>query len=86
MTAPPVRVTRPSELAAGFLAALSMVGSALSLAYEPMKVLPFAVLLALIATGMAPPKSRLPLIAVAVSAVCFVAGFTIAVLTESPLF
>jgi hypothetical protein len=58
----------------------------LALAYEPMKVEPFAILLALIATGMAPRNSRLPLIAVAVSAVCFVAGFTIAVLTESPLY
>lgn len=86
MTSPPVRVSRPSELAAGFLAALSIVASVLALAYEPMKVMPFAVLLALIATGMAPPKSRLPLIAVGISAVCFVAGFTIAVLTENPLF
>ena len=85
MTAP-LRSARPSELTAGILAAFSIVGSALALAYEPMKVIPFAVLLALIATGMAPPKSRLPLIAVAVSAVCFVAGFTIAVLTDSPLF
>jgi hypothetical protein len=82
----PLRSARPSELTAGILAALSIVGSALALAYEPMKVMPFAILLALIATGMAPPKSRLPLIAVAVAAVCFVAGFTIAVLTESPLF
>jgi hypothetical protein len=82
----PVRSARPSELTAGLLAALSIVGSALALAYEPMKVEPFAVLLALIATGMAPRNSRLPLIAVAVAAVCFVAGFTIAVLTESPLY
>jgi hypothetical protein len=82
----PLRSARPSELTAGFLASLSIVGSALALAYEPMKVMPFAILLALIATGMAPPKSRLPLIAVAVAAVCFVAGFTIAVLTESPLY
>ena len=85
MTAP-IRSARPSELTAGILAVLSIVGSALALAYEPMKVMPFAILLALIATGMAPPKSRLPLIAVAVAAVCFVAGFTIAVLTESPLY
>ena len=61
MTAPArARAARPSELAAGFLAALSIVGSALALAYEPMKVMPFAVLLALIATGMAPRNSRLP--------------------------
>ena len=85
MTAP-VRSSNPSELAAGFLASLSIVASALALAYQPMKVMPFAVLLALIATGMAPRNSRLPLIAVAVAAVCFVAGFTIAVLTHNPLY
>jgi hypothetical protein len=82
----PLRTTRPSELAAGFLAALSMVGSALALAYKPLRVLPFAILLALIASGMAPRNSRLPLIAVAVSGVCFVAAFTIAVLTDHPLY
>ena len=85
MTAP-LRSARPSELTAGILAVLSIVGSALALAYEPMKVMPFAILLALIATGMAPPKSRLPLIAVGVAFICFVAGFTIAVLTESSLY
>ena len=65
---------------------LSVVGSALALAYRPMRILPFAVLLALIATGMAPRNSRLPLIAVAVAGVCFVVGFTIAVLTKNPLY
>jgi hypothetical protein len=82
----PLRAARPSELAAGFLASLSIVGSALALAYKPMRVLPFAILLALIATGMAPRDSRLPLIAVVVGGVCFVAGFTIAVLTKNPLY
>ena len=85
MTAP-LRTARPSELAAGFLAALSVVGSALALAYKPMRVLPFAILLALIAAGMAPRGSRLPLIAVGFAAVCFVAAFTIAVLTKNALY
>lgn len=85
MTAP-VRAARPAELAAGFLATLSIVGSALALAYRPVRVIPFAVLLALIAAGMAPPRSRLPLIAIVVAAACFVGGFTIAVLAKNPLY
>jgi hypothetical protein len=82
----PLRAARPAELAAGFLATLSIVGSLLALAYKPVRIIPFAILLALIATGMAPPRSRLPLIAVGVAAVCFIGGFTIAVLAKNPLY
>jgi hypothetical protein len=82
----PERVTRPAEVAAGFLATLSIVGSLLALFYRPLRLLPFALLLALIATGMAPPRSRLPLAAVLVGAVCFVAALTIMVLAENPVY
>jgi len=77
---------RPSETAADFLAVISLVASAIALAYQPVKLIPFAVILALIATGMAPRSSRLPLIAVCFAAVCFVAAMTIAVLTKNPLY
>ncbi len=85
MTAP-ARTTRPSDLAAGFLATLSILGSGLALAYRPVRLIPFAVLLALIATGMAPRDSRLPLIAILVAAVAFVVGLSIAVITKNPVF
>ena len=85
MTAP-ARSERTADLAAGFLATLSIVGSALALAYRPVRLLPFAVLLALIATGMAPRGSKLPLIAIVVAAVAFVVGTTIQVLAENPLY
>ena len=77
---------RPSETAADFLAVISIVGSAVGLAYQPVKLIPFAVILALIATGMAPRSSRLPLVAVIFAAACFVAGMTIAVLTNHALY
>jgi hypothetical protein len=77
---------RPSELVAGFLAVLSMAGSGLALFWDPLRISPFAVLLALIAVGMAPPRARLPMIAVGVGAVCFFAGMTIAVTTSNPLY
>ena len=82
----PERVARPAELAAGFLATLSIVGSALALVYRPVRVVPFALLLALIAAGMAPPRSRLPLIAVLVGAICFIVGMTIQTLAKNPLY
>jgi FtsH-binding integral membrane protein len=88
MTTPakPQSGSSPSELTAGFLAVLSMVGSALGLVYQPVKVLPFAFLIALIATGMAPRDSKLPLAAIMFGAICFVGGLTIAVTTNHRLY
>jgi hypothetical protein len=77
---------RPSELLAGFLAVLAIVASGLALAYEPIKVIPFAGVLALIATVMAPRNSRLPLIAVFIVGICFFVGMTIAVTTNHKLY
>jgi hypothetical protein len=50
--------TAPSELVSGFLAVLSLAASALALFWDPLRVSPFAILLALIATAMAPRDAR----------------------------
>ena len=76
----------PAELTAGFLSVLSIVGSALGAVYQPVKVLPFAFLIALIATAMAPRDSKLPLVAIFVGAAAFVVGLTIAVTTNHALY
>ena len=60
--------TAPSELVSGFLAVLSLAASVLAIFWDPIRVSPFAILLALISTAMAPRDSRLPLIAVVVGA------------------
>jgi hypothetical protein len=88
MTTPatPASGSSAGELTAGFLSVLSIVGSALGLVYEPVKVLPFAFLLALIATVMAPRDSKLPLVAIVFGALCFVGGLTIAVTTNHSVF
>ena len=78
--------TAPSELVSGFLAVISIAASVLALFWDPLRVSPFAVLLALIATGMAPKSSRLPLIAVGISAIAFIVGATIAVTTSHPVY
>jgi hypothetical protein len=75
-----------AELVAGFLSVISIVGSLISLFWDPLRLIPFAILLALIATGMAPRGARLPMLAVAVGSLCFVAGVTIAVTTNNPLY
>jgi hypothetical protein len=75
-----------AELVAGFLAVISLAGSLFALFWNPLRISPFAVLLALIAVGMAPRGARLPLAAVVVGGICFFAGMTIAVTTNNPLY
>jgi hypothetical protein len=75
-----------AELVSGFLAIISIAASVLALFWDPLRVSPFAVLVALISVGMAPRGARLPLLAVAVGAICFFAGMTIAVTTNNPLY
>jgi hypothetical protein len=77
---------RPAELVAGFLSVVSILASLLALVWYPLRLSPFAVLLALIAAGMSPRNARLPMIAVGLSALCFVVGVTIAVTTDNPLY
>lgn len=77
---------RPAELVAGFLSVISLAGSIIGLVWYPLRFSPFAVLLALIAVAMSPKNSRLPLAAVAVGAICFVVGMTIAVATDNPIY
>jgi hypothetical protein len=78
--------TAPSELVSGFLAVISLAASVLAIFWDPIRVSPFAVLLALVSTAMAPRDSRLPLIAVVVSALAFIVGATLAVTTNNPLY
>jgi hypothetical protein len=78
--------TAPSEMVSGFLAVLSLAASALAIFWDPIRVSPFAILLALISAAMAPRNARLPLIAVVVSAIAFVVGVTIAVTTNNAVY
>jgi hypothetical protein len=78
--------TAPGELVSGFLAVVSLAASVLALFWNPGRVAPFAILLALISTAMAPKDARLPLIAVVVGALAFVIGITIAVTTNNSVY
>jgi hypothetical protein len=77
---------RPAEVLAGFLAAISLTASLIAVAYRPVRLAPAAIILALIAAGMAGRESRLPAIAVGVGTLCWLAGMTIAVITSRPLY
>lgn len=75
-----------ADTVAGFLATISILASGLALAYRPVRILPFAILLALIASRMSARNERLAGWAVAAAVICWTAGMAIAVVTESPLY
>jgi len=75
-----------ADSVAGFLATLSIFASALGLIWRPLRLIPFAILLALIAARMSARNERIAFYAVIVGVVCWTAGMTIAVVTKNPLY
>jgi hypothetical protein len=75
-----------ADTMAGFLATFAFVAGALGLVWKPVRVVPFAILAALVAGRMSARNERIAFAAMIASVVCFTAGMTIAVLTENPLY
>jgi hypothetical protein len=82
----PISQDRPADAIAGFLAAVSILGSAIGLVYLPARLIPFAILLAVIATAMGGRNARLAATAVGIGGVCFVVGMAVAVITNHAVF
>jgi len=78
--------SRPAETLAGFLAAVSIFVCLTGVAYRPLRLIPFGILLALIAIGIGGRSERLATVAVAVGAVSFAVGMAVAVVTSHPLW
>jgi hypothetical protein len=77
---------RPAEAVAGLLAAAAIFVSLMGVAYRPVRLVPVAILLALIAAGIGGRNARLAAFAVGISALAFSVGMTLAVLTGHPLY
>jgi Sec-independent protein secretion pathway component TatC len=86
VNAQPAERASTADLVAGFLAVVAISAALFSLAYRPVRVDTFAVVLAFVAAGLSGRSQRLAGIAVATAAVCFVVGMIIAIVTERPLF
>jgi hypothetical protein len=71
---------------AGFLAALSLLGALLALVWHPGRVGTAAILIALVAAALADANGRLAAWAVGISTACWLAGMTIAVVFDRPIF
>lgn len=74
------------DTVAGLLAMISIFASVLGLVWRPLRLIPFAVILALIASRMSARQGRLVAWAIAAAVVCWTAGMTLAVVTENPLW
>ena len=89
MSTAPIEGRRSSgaETAAGFLAAISLTASAIAIVYRPLRLAPFAILIALIAAGLAKERhARLAAGAVIAASAAWLIGMAIAVLTSNPIY
>ena len=87
MSVPPAAERQgPADAIAGFFAAAAIFVSLMGLAYRPARLVPVAILLALVAAGIGGRNARLAQLAVVVGAVSFAAGMAFAVLTGHPLY
>lgn len=75
-----------ADTVAGFLATISILASALGLVYRPTRIVPFAILLALVAARMSARNERLAGWAIAAGVACWTLGMAIAVVTSNPLY
>ncbi len=84
-----VSLSRRAEVTAaisGLLSASALFAALLALAYRPARIVPAAIVLALVAARMSDRHRRLAAAAVAVAGICWVLGMTIAVITNNPIF
>ena len=86
MSAAPYPRSRGAETVAGFLAAASIFVSITGVMYRPLRLIPLAIVLALIATAIGGRALRLATWAVAIGALAFVVGMAAAVITSNPLW
>jgi hypothetical protein len=77
---------RTAETLGGFLASVSIFVCLTGIAYRPLRLIPFGILLALIAVAIGGRSERLATVAVVVGAASFAVGMAVAVVTSHPLW
>jgi hypothetical protein len=76
----------PADTVAGLLAMIALFACALGLVWRPVRVIPFAIVLTLIAARMSERQGRLVGWALAACVAAWTLGMAIAVITENPLY
>ena len=75
-----------ADTVAGFLAALALFAGMLALVWYPGRVGTAALLVGLVAAGMARSNARFAALALALTTLCWLLGMTIAVIADRPVF
>jgi Domain of unknown function (DUF4383) len=75
-----------TETLGGLLAAAAIFVAAIGVAYRPLRLVPLAILLSLIAVAIGGRNTRLATAATFICAACFVLGLVFAVVTSHPLW
>ena len=86
MSTAPYERSKPAETIAGLLASVSIFVSLIGVAYRPLRLIPLALLLALIAVAIGGRHERLAGYAVFIGAGCFFVGMAATVITSNPLW
>ena len=76
----------PSEVVAGYIAALAIFASVISIVWHPLRLVILSMLFALIAAAMGPRNTRIAAAAVTFSALGFFFGMIVAVVFSKPLW
>jgi uncharacterized protein DUF4383 len=77
---------RPVETLGGYLAAISIFASGIGIAYRPLRLVPLAIVLALLSAAIGGRHARLAQLATVFGAAAFVLGLAFAVVTSHPLW
>jgi hypothetical protein len=85
-SASPIEKSRPAEAVAGFLAAASIALSFVAMVEKPVRLAPFALVVAFIAVAIGGRHERLAAAAVVIGILGWIVGMTFAVATENPLY
>jgi hypothetical protein len=85
-TPTPAAESRPAYTVAGFLSAMAIFAALIGLAWHPLRLIGPAIILSMVAAGMAPRGNRLAFSAVMVSTACFFLGLMISVVVNRPLW
>jgi hypothetical protein len=86
VTVSPVSRARPAESIAGLMATLALFISLIGVVHRPVRVVPAAIVIALVAAAIGGRHARLAGLALAVGAIAFAAGMAVAVATGRPLW
>jgi hypothetical protein len=82
----PIQESRPGEAVAGFLAAASIALSFVAMIEKPVRLAPFALIVAFIAVAIGGRHQRLASAAVVIGILGWLVGMTVAISTENPLY